>query len=51
MTLAIDVQGLSKRFGTLQAVEPSVAGVQVAYLGYFTPLLITDDAIVPLVAA
>jgi hypothetical protein len=40
-----------QRVGTLQAVEPSVAGVQVAYMGYFTPLLITDDAIVPLNAA
>jgi len=45
------VEVYEQRVGTLQAVEPSVAGVQVAYLGYFTPLLITDDAIVPLVAA
>lgn len=48
-TAAVEVY--EQRVGTLQAIEPSVAGVQVAYLGYFTPLLITDDAIVPLVAA
>jgi HK97 family phage major capsid protein len=48
-TAAIEVY--EQRVGTLQAIEPSVAGVQVAYLGYFTPLTITDDAIVPLVAA
>ena len=34
--------------GQLQVVEPSVLGVQVAYAGYFTPMLIDDDAIVPL---
>jgi HK97 family phage major capsid protein len=48
-TAALEVY--EQRVGTLQAVEPSVAGVQVAYLGYFTPLMINDDAIVPLVAA
>ena len=48
-TAALEVY--EQRVGTLQAVEPSVAGVQVAYLGYFAPLMINDDAIVPLVAA
>lgn len=47
-TAAIEVY--EQRVGTLQAVEPSVAGVQVAYLGYFTPLTINDDAIIPLTA-
>lgn len=45
-TAALEVY--EQRVGTLQAVEPSVAGVQVAYMGYFTPLLINDDAIIPL---
>lgn len=45
-TAAIEVY--EQRVGTLQAVEPSVAGVQVAYLGYFTPLTINAAGIVPL---
>lgn len=48
-TAALEVY--EQRVGTLQAVEPSVAGLQVAYMGYFTPLVITDDAIVPLTAS
>lgn len=47
-TAAIEVY--EQRVGTLQAVEPSVAGLQVAYMGYFTPLMINDDAIIPLTA-
>lgn len=47
-TAALEVY--EQRVGTLQAVEPSVAGLQVAYLGYFTPLMINDDAVIPLVA-
>ncbi len=47
-TPAIEVY--EQRAGTLQAVEPSVAGLQVAYLGYFTPLTIDAAAIVPLAA-
>jgi hypothetical protein len=47
-TAAIEVY--EQRVGTLQVTEPSVLGVQVAYAGYFTPLTITDDAIVPLTA-
>lgn len=38
-----------QRVGTLQVVEPSVFGLQVAYAGYFSTLTVNDDAIVPLV--
>jgi HK97 family phage major capsid protein len=48
-TAAIEVY--EQRVGTLQITEPSVLGVQVAYAGYFTPLTILDDAIVPLTSA
>lgn len=34
------------RVGALQVVEPSVLGVQVAYAGYFTPLVINPAGIV-----
>jgi HK97 family phage major capsid protein len=34
------VEAYEQRVGALQATEPSVLGVQVAYAGYFTPLLI-----------
>jgi len=37
-TAAVDV--FEQRVGALQAVEPSVLGIQVAYAGYFTPVLI-----------
>lgn len=37
-----------QRVGTLQVIEPSVLGVQVAYAGYFTPLIIENNGIVPL---
>jgi HK97 family phage major capsid protein len=37
-TAAVDV--FEQRVGSLQAVEPSVLGIQVAYAGYFTPVLI-----------
>lgn len=42
------IEAWEQRVGTLQVTEPSVLGVQVAYAGYFTPLVIEDDAIVPL---
>jgi len=42
------VEVFEQRVGSLQATEPSVLGVQVAYAGYFTPLMIEEDAIVPL---
>lgn len=47
-TAAIEVY--EQRVGTLQVVEPSVAGLQVAYMGYFSPLKVLDAAIVPLTA-
>lgn len=43
-TAAIEV--FEQRVGTLQALDPSVAGMQVAYMGYFAPLVINGDAIV-----
>ena len=39
-----------QRVGTLQVVEPSVFGLQVAYAGYFSTLVVDDAAIIPLVA-
>ncbi len=42
------VEVFEQRVGSLQATEPSVLGVQVAYAGYFTPLMIEEDAVVPL---
>jgi len=48
-TAAIEV--FEQRVGSLQVTEPSVLGVQVAYAGYFTPLTIEEDAIVPLTAS
>lgn len=45
-TSAVEVY--EQRVGTLQVVEPSVLGVQVAYAGYFTPLTISAAGIVPL---
>jgi hypothetical protein len=37
------------RIGSLQVIEPSVLGVQVAYAGYFTPLVVEAAAIVKVV--
>jgi len=34
------------RIGSLQVVEPSVLGVQVAYAGYFTPMVIEPTGII-----
>ncbi len=39
-----------QRVGALQATEPSVLGVQVAYAGYFTPLLVSNNGIIELTA-
>ena len=47
-TAAVEV--FEQRIGSLQVTEPSVLGVQVAYAGYFAPLTIDDDAIIPLTA-
>jgi hypothetical protein len=35
-----------ERIGSLQVVEPSVLGVQVAYAGYFTPMVIEATGII-----
>jgi len=43
-TAAVEVY--EDRIGSLQVVEPSVLGVQVAYAGYFAPLVIDPAAIV-----
>lgn len=48
-TAAIEVY--EQRIGTLQVTEPSVLGVQVAYAGYFTPMVIDDGGIVPITGA
>jgi len=45
------IEAFEQRVGTLQATEPSVLGVQVAYAGYFTALTIEDAGIVPLATA
>jgi HK97 family phage major capsid protein len=34
------------RIGALQVIEPSVLGVQVAYAGYFAPLIIEPEGII-----
>jgi hypothetical protein len=52
-TAAVDV--FERRVGSLQAVEPSVLGIQVAYAGYFTPVLIpaggvTSNGVIELTA-
>jgi HK97 family phage major capsid protein len=44
------VEVFEQRVGTLQVIEPSVLGVQVAYAGYFTPLTIDDGGIIELTA-
>jgi hypothetical protein len=45
------VEVYEQRVGALQVVEPSVGGVQVGYMGYFTALTIDDGGIVPLTAS
>jgi hypothetical protein len=39
------IEAYEQRIGSLQAVEPSVLGVQVAYAGYFTPLVVESGGI------
>jgi HK97 family phage major capsid protein len=48
-TAAIEL--FEQRVGMLQVVEPSVFGLQVAYAGYFSTLIVDEDAIIPLVAS
>lgn len=45
------IEAYEQRVGTLQVVEPSVMGVQVAYSGYFCPLVINAAGIIPLFPA
>ncbi|AXH69143.1 major capsid protein [Mycobacterium phage Ryadel] len=45
------IECFEQRVGTLQVVEPSVFGLQVAYAGYFSTLVVNEDAIVPLVGS
>jgi HK97 family phage major capsid protein len=45
------VECFEQRIGTLSITEPSVLGVQVAYAGYFTPLVIDATAGVKIVDA
>lgn len=47
-TAAMEVY--EQRVGTLQVTEPSVLGVQVAYAGYFTPLMISNNGVIELTA-
>lgn len=42
------VECFEQRVGTLQVIEPSVFGLQVAYAGYFSTLVTESKAIVPL---
>lgn len=42
-TAAVEVY--EQRVGTLQVVEPSVLGVQVAYAGYFTPMILETGGV------
>jgi HK97 family phage major capsid protein len=39
------IEVYEQRVGALQVIEPSVLGVQVAYAGYFTPLLIETNGV------
>ncbi len=45
------IECFEQRVGTLQVVEPSVFGLQVAYAGYFSTLITEEAGIVPLEAA
>jgi hypothetical protein len=39
------IEAYEQRVGSLQAVEPSVLGVQIAYAGYFTPLTVESGGL------
>lgn len=45
------VEAYEQRIGTLQATEPSVLGLQVAYAGYFGTVEVESGAVVELTAA
>jgi hypothetical protein len=42
------IEVYEQRVGALQVVEPSLLGIQVAYAGYFTPMVIESGGIIPL---
>jgi hypothetical protein len=48
-TAALEVY--EQRVGQLQVVEPSVLGVQVAYAGYFTPMVIEAAGVYKIINA
>jgi HK97 family phage major capsid protein len=48
-TAAVEVY--EQRVGTLQVVEPSVLGVQVAYAGFFTPMTVETGGVQRLINA
>ena len=48
-TSAIEV--FEQRVGTLQVTEPSVLGVQVAYAGYYSTVMIENNGVIELTAA
>lgn len=45
------VEAYEQRIGTLQATEPSVLGLQIAYAGYFGTVTVESGAVVELTAA
>ena len=45
------LEAYEQRVGALQVIEPSVLGVQVAYAGYFTPVVIESTAAVRFIDA
>lgn len=45
------VECYEQRVGQLQVVEPSVLGVQVAYAGYFTPMIVETAGVQKLINA
>lgn len=45
------VEAYEQRVGTLSVVEPSVLGTQVAYAGYFTPLVVETAGVVRILNA
>lgn len=45
------VEAYEQRVGTLQATEPSVLGLQIAYAGYFGTVTVESGAVVELTAA
>jgi hypothetical protein len=48
-TAAVEVY--EQRVGQLQVVEPSVLGLQVAYAGYFTPMVVETGGVQKLINA